>query len=105
MIQILVSKLIFLNPEEFKGLSFEEKVELGKEFLASQKVNSERISDSKLEFLGGSPEIMRREFMNFEEEMDMLENVIPSYSYIVKRSPLDIYNGVGGRGLLGKSST
>jgi hypothetical protein len=64
------------NSDEFKVLSFEEKVNLGKEILTLEMVNLESTFASK-------------------EEVDLLNNLIPSYSEIVKKAPLDLFPGSG----------
>jgi hypothetical protein len=81
--------------EYSKGISFEEKLDVCKEIsslgLYLYEINSVSISDS----LGVFEEDFARDVFKSREELEIINDLIHSYSNIVKRSPLYLFKEVG----------
>jgi hypothetical protein len=58
-------------------------------------VLSESNSVSISESLGGSEEVLGKDVFKSQEELEFINDLIPSYYDIVKRYHLDVFNGVG----------
>lgn len=59
--------------------------------LVLSEINSFCISES----LGGSEEDLGKDVFKFQEELEIIHDLIPSYYDIVKRDTLYVFNGVG----------
>jgi len=82
--------------EDSKGISFEEKLDIcNMKFQPYGRSYLKVIQPIFQSLWGKSKEALGRYVFKSNEELDIPNDIIPSYSNIVTSDPLDVFNGLG----------